>query len=89
MNVAFADWLETIVGIAFLPNHVTAYRMERGLAEIEAQMRTSSGHKQPTTQSSRSSPPYGRGRNTSTMLPTVLIANVGSPSSDTWSEVLL
>jgi site-specific recombinase XerD len=34
----FASWIESTLGLPFLPEHVTAYRMERYLAEIEGQI---------------------------------------------------
>ena len=35
---AFAHWLETTLGIPFCPDQIIAYRMERYLAELEAQV---------------------------------------------------
>jgi site-specific recombinase XerD len=34
----FASWIESTLGLPFLPEHVTAYRMEWYLAEIEGQI---------------------------------------------------
>lgn len=38
--LAFADWFETTLGIAFVPDQVTANRMERYLAELEVLVRS-------------------------------------------------
>ena len=45
---AFEAWLETTLGILFCPDQITAYRMERYLAELEAQVRRL-GHSSLTT----------------------------------------
>ena len=38
--LGFADWVETTLGITFVPDQITANRMERYLAELEVLVRS-------------------------------------------------